>query len=135
MFWRSTEARPSSAGFTLIEVLVALSIVALALAPIGALVANSTRGTRSIEANLTRLEIARAVLTAIPERDRPVPENLSGETAGHLWRVDVLPFESGNIGAQNRGAWLPQRIVVTVRSPIGDALQISTIRLQPRSGG
>jgi len=49
-----------NAGFTLIEALVALAIVAVALTSIGSLVATSARGAASIEARLTRLEAARS---------------------------------------------------------------------------
>ena len=41
--------RRAVAGFTLIEVLVALSVVAVALAAIGSLIATTVRGTRSID--------------------------------------------------------------------------------------
>ena len=94
--WRSTAPRRGTAGFTLIEVLVALSIVATTLTSIGALIASTARGTRSIETHLTRLEITRAIMTAIPDRNQLVPGNFSGAMAGHPWRVDVLPTTSDN---------------------------------------
>ena len=124
---------PANEGFTLIEVLVALSIVALALASLGALTASTVRGARSIEARFTRLEIARAVLTALPERDR-FPANLSGEIAGYRWRIQALPFDTG-IASQRRVSWLAEEIVLTLRSPGGDAMQFSTVRLHQRNGG
>lgn len=133
--WSSKAPKDASAGFTLIEVLVALSIVALALASIGALFASTSRGTRSIEAHLTRLKIARAVMTAIPDRDQLVPGDISGEIAGHPWRVDVSPFVTDNIRQQTRIPWQPQTVVVTVQTPTGGAMQFSTVRLQRRSGG
>ena len=133
--WRSIEPRRSTAGFTLIEVLVALSIVATTLASIGALIASTARGTRSIETHLNRLEIARAIMTAIPDRDQLTPGNFSGEMAGHPWRVDVLPFVSNNMEPQNDTLWVPQTVVMTVRSPAGAAMQVSTVRIQRRGGG
>lgn len=132
--WSSTEPKLGSAGFTLIEVLVALAIVATALASIGALIASTARGTRSTDAHLHRLEIARAVMTAIPERDQLKLNDLSGEIAGHPWRVEVSPFVSRDVGLDPRASWQPQRIVVTVRSPSGGAMQLSTVRLQRGSG-
>src|SRR5215475_15838771 len=80
-----------SAGFALIEALVALAIVAIALSSIGNLIASSAHGARSIEARLTRLETARAVMSALPSRDQLVPGTSSGEIADHVWRVDVVP--------------------------------------------
>jgi general secretion pathway protein I len=131
--WSSIVAKPATAGFTLIEVLAALSIVAGVLAPIGALIASTARGARSIESHLTHLEIARAVFTALPNRDRLVPQILTGETAGHPWRIEVLPFE-GVMSPQTRMPWLPQTIVLTVGAPMGNTMQVSTVRLR-RSGG
>jgi general secretion pathway protein I len=135
MLRRSTEARPSIAGFTLIEALIALSIVAVVLAPIGALIASTARGARWIEAHLTRLAIARLIFTAIPDRDQLVSDRLSGEIASHAWRLEASPFESANTGSRIRTPWVPVKIVVTIRSPVGETMQLSTVRLQRRSGG
>ena len=125
--------KSANEGFTLIEVLVALSIVALALASLGALTASTARGSRSIESRFTHLEIARAVLTALPDRDR-FPANLSGEIAGYHWRIQALPFDTG-VASQRRASWLAEEIVLTLRSPGGDAMQLSTVRLHQRNGG
>jgi len=118
------------AGFTLIEALVALSIVAMALSSIGALIASSARGVRSMESRLTRLETARAIMTALPARDQLVPGTLSGAIADHPWRVDVLPFATQNLSLPVRAQWVPQAVVVTIQTPSGAAMQINTIRLQ-----
>ena len=85
---RSTTPERTTAGFTLIEVLVALSIVAISLSPIVGLIAATVRGTRSIERHLAQLEIARTVTTALPNRDQLVVGSLSGEIAAQRWRVD-----------------------------------------------
>jgi general secretion pathway protein I len=129
---QSTALR-DSAGFTLIEALVALSIVAVALTSIGALIASSARGVRSIDGRLTRLETARAIMTALPARDQLVPGTLSGVIADHAWRTDVLPFAAQNLSPPVRGQWLPQAVVVTVQAPNGAAMKINTIRLQRRT--
>ena len=120
-------------GFTLIEALVALSVVAVVLAPIGALIASSARGARSIEAHLTRLETARSIMTALPSRDQLAPGALSGQIARHLWRVDVLPFAAQGPGPLGHVQWVPQAVVVTVKAPSGAPLEINTIRLQRRN--
>ena len=118
------------AGFTLIEALVALSIVAIALASIGGLIATSARGAGSIEARLTRLETARAIMSALPDRDQLNPGILSGEIADHHWRVDVLPFASEDASPQSRSKWVPRTVVITIRAPDGAAMKVNTVRLQ-----
>ena len=130
---RSTPAECSTAGFTLIEALVAIAIVAAVLSSIGALIATTVRGARSIERHLAQLETARAIAAALPDRDQLVPGNFSGETAGHRWRVDVSPFNAANLSVR-QPTWDPQAVVVTVQSPSGGSLQIHTVRLRRRAG-
>ena len=132
---RSTAVKPTTAGFTLIEVLVALVIVAISLSSIGALISTTVRGTRSIEQYLNQFGTARAVIAALPDRDQLVLGNFSGELAGHRWRVDVSPFVDNEFGSRQPTPWIPQAVVVTVQSPTGRALYINTVRLQRRAGG
>jgi len=123
-----------NAGFTLIEALVALVIVAVALTSIGTLIASNAQGARSIEGRLTRLETARAVMSALPSRDQLVPGALAGEIATHRWRVDVLPYAAETMGPQPGAQWVPQTIVVTVQAPTGAAMTINTVRLRRSNG-
>jgi general secretion pathway protein I len=127
---RQSKFNPTDAGFTLIEVLVALSILAAAMAAIGSMIATNTRGVRSIEAHLNRLETARTIMTALPGRDQLVDGSLTGKIADHSWRVEVLPFALQNGGSQDDVRWVPRTIIVTARSPNGTAMNVSTIRLQ-----
>ena len=129
----ATHPRVATAGFTLLEALVALSIVAIGLASVGGLVANSIRGVGSIERHLTRLETARAVLAALPDRDQLAPGTLSGELAGQPWHVDVSAFAT-DIALQPNARWIPQAVVVTIASPSGGTLKISTVSLRRSKG-
>jgi general secretion pathway protein I len=130
-----SKQRQDSAGFTIIEALVALAVVAASLAAIGSLIATSIRGTRSVEQHVALVETARAVEAGLPSRDELAPGNLSGELAGHRWRVDVSPFAAGGIDSGLPASWVPQTVVITVRSPSGAVLQLNTVRLRRRSGG
>ncbi len=118
------------AGFTLIEVLVALTVVAISLAAIGSLIATTIRGVRSLDTRLALIETARAVVTGLPDREELAPGNFSGDLAGHRWRVDVLPFLIDAIDIQNPAPWTPQTVVVRVQSPAGPILQLNTVRLR-----
>ena len=131
----STGSNVGNAGFTLIEVLVALSIVGVALSSIGALMASAARGNRSIEAHLTILETARSVMAALPDRDQLRPDNALGAIAHQRWRIDVSPYPVGNSSTQTKGSWIPQSVVVSVRSPTGVEIELRTIRLRQRSSG
>ena len=116
-------------GFTLIEVLVALSVVSVTLSAIGSLIAVTIRGARSVSGHLALVETARAIMTGLPERGELGPGNFSGEAAGHRWRVDVLPFYADFVDPQKTD-WVPQTVVVRVQSPSGPILQINTVRLR-----
>jgi general secretion pathway protein I len=123
----------NASGFTLIEVVVALAIVALTLSSIGALIATTVRGARSIDYRLARLETARAILTALPDRDQ-LTDGFSGESAGYQWRIDLRPFDLGERQRVAHAPWVPRTVVVSVQSPGGAPLEISTVRLQRRVG-
>jgi general secretion pathway protein I len=116
-------------GFTLIEVLVALSVVAISLSAIGSLVAVTIRGARSVSGHLALTETARAIMTGLPGREQLAPGSFSGETASHRWRVDVLPFYADFISPE-KSKWAAQTVVVRVQSPNGPILQLNTVRLR-----
>jgi general secretion pathway protein I len=124
-----TTLKRSTAGFSLIEALVALSIVAIVMASIAGMIATNVRGVRSIEGHLNLLEIARGIVTALPGRDQLVPGYLTGKIADQAWRVDVFPFAT-QTRLEARPKWIPQTVVVTVQSPTGASMKISTVRLQ-----
>jgi general secretion pathway protein I len=125
--------RSGVAGFTLIEVLVALVVVSVSLAAIGSLVATTVRGVRAVDRHLALVETARTIVTGLPDRNQISIGSLNGEFGGHRWRVDVLPFVASNVGLQEQSIWLPQAVVVRVQSPAGTILQVNTVRLRRRT--
>jgi general secretion pathway protein I len=125
--------RRRARGFTMIEVLVALSVVAVTLSAIGSLVAVTVRGARSIPDRLGLVETARAVITGLPDRDALAPGSMTGELASHRWRVDVLPFFADFIDPQQPVQWVPQTVVVRVQSPSGRVIQINTVRVRRKA--
>jgi len=88
-----------SSGFTLIEVLVALAVVAASLAAIGSLIATSVRGVRAVEQHVALVERARAIMAALPRRDELAIGQAAGESGGYRWQVTVLPYPAGQVGA------------------------------------
>jgi general secretion pathway protein I len=123
------KSRRHGAGFTLIEALVALAVVAVSVSAIGSVVATNIRGTSALGQRLALVETTRAILADLPDREHVVFGNLLGEYAGHRWRVDVEPFAADFVDLSHPGPWMPQAVVVNVRSPGGRVLRIDTIRL------
>jgi general secretion pathway protein I len=131
----SCERDRAVAGFTLIEVVVALALVAVALTAIGSLIATTIRGTRSLDQHLSLAETARAIEAALPGRDDLKAGTSSGEMAGYRWRLDVQPFAASFVDPRLPSPWMPQTVVITVQAPGGPVLQINTVRLQRRPEG
>ena len=68
---RLTSSKPArgSAGFTLIEVVVTLAVIAAILLSIGSLVSVAVRGTHALDDHLVLVETARAIEAGLPDRD------------------------------------------------------------------
>ena len=128
------KTRNRSAGFTLIEVLVALAVVAASLAAIGSLVAVSMRGAQGIGQRLAFRETLRALVTSLPDARDLDAGTKTGVSAGFRWRLDIAPFVATFVDPQAATQWQPEAVVITVRAPSGQQLQINTIRLRRRAG-
>ena len=132
-FERPGEDRDASAGFTLIEALVALAVAAVSLAAIGLLMAGNVRGSGRIEQHLGLVETLRAVEAGLPERASLSAGTLSGEMHDQAWSVDIAPFPGDFVNPRAVQFWTPQTIVIKAQSPTGAALQLEAIRLARRT--
>jgi general secretion pathway protein I len=127
-------ARRACAGFTLIEVLVALMIVATLFSSLSALVVTAARGNRSVQDRLAGFETARALLTMLPSRDQRVPGTLSGAMNGYRWRLDARPTAFPDVKTAETTLWVPQAVGITMVAPNGATIRLDTIRLHRRPG-
>jgi general secretion pathway protein I len=130
---RFSRNRPD-AGFTMIEVLVSLALVASSLAAIGALVATTMRGVDAIERHVALVETARNV-AAFGLHAHVQMGATSGEMSGHRWRIDASPWTGGGVAANPDSPWISQHIRVRVQSPSGAVFNVETVRLQKRPNG
>ena len=117
-----------SAGFTLIEVVVTLAVIAVIMLSIGSLVTVAVRGTHSLDDHLVLVETARAIEAGLPDRDALKAGTMSGERDGQFWRVDIQPF-AGQVEAQTKTPWVPMTASITVQTPGGASLNVTTVRL------
>jgi general secretion pathway protein I len=121
------------AGFTIIEVLVALALVAVSLVAIGSLMATNARGVRSLEHHVALMQAARSVMAAgIPPRAELTPGTLSGKADDYRWTIDVSPLGGGWSVPDADNAWDPQLVRIRVTSATGAVSDIRTVRLMPR---
>jgi general secretion pathway protein I len=122
-------ARRADSGFSLIEVLVAVAVVASVLGAIGAVIATTVKGSRSIDDRLLLIETAQRMLAGLPLRDALQPTNQTGTSSGFNWRIDVAPFPAPPPSAKDPPRWVPLAVTLRVQAPRGPVLRLDTIRL------
>ena len=136
-----------SAGFTLIEVLVAISVLAVVLGAIGAVVGNTVRTIRSVDRRLPLLETAQSLIASLPARDALQPGTQSGTSGEFHWRIDAVLLNrnvpdsataapsTAATSAAPKVNWMPLAISVRVQGSEGPPVRLDTVRLIPRSPG
>jgi general secretion pathway protein I len=129
---RRFACKNEKAGFTLVEALVSLAVLAISLAAIGSLMSANMRTALALERHLSLTETARALWTALPDRNGPDFADLSGEMAGQRWRLAAQPYLNANAERASPSPWVPRLVTMRVQSPSGAILQIDTLRLQKR---
>jgi general secretion pathway protein I len=122
------------AGFTIIEVLVALAVVAVVIVAIGSLMSTSVRGVRAFERHVALVQATRAAMTtAIPPRAELQVGQSSGQSDGYRWTIDVSPLGGDWAVPNSKSAWEPELVRIRVRSPSGGTSDIRTVRLMKRA--
>jgi general secretion pathway protein I len=129
---RRSEA-DGAGGFTVIEAVVALALVAVLLSAIGSLVATNSRGVRGLEQHVALMETARLIATGLPRNGEPLPDELAGSVSGYRWQMRLSPFADQD-GAVPDSRFAPVRIELVVRSPSGATVSFETVRLQSKGG-
>lgn len=119
-------------GFTMIEAVVALALVAIVLAAIGTLVATNIRGAQALDQHTALIQTARMIASTLPRSGEPLPNDLAGEVSGYRWQMRASPFFGGG-AVLPESRFIPQRIELRVRSPSGAIVAFETVRLQARS--
>jgi general secretion pathway protein I len=118
------------AGFTIIEALVALAIVAVSLVAIGSLMGSSARGTRRLEQHVALVQAAyNALWLSFPLRAPPSSGAETGRSTEQAWRADLEPFAIDFGTPTGEVHWVPQKVKLRVQSSSGAIIDLETIRL------
>jgi general secretion pathway protein I len=119
-----------TAGFTILEVLIALAVVAVSIVAIGSVMSTNVRGVRSLEQHVTMIQATRAVMaTEISSHAKIGFGTWSGRTSDHQWRIDISPMGKEWGAASKDVDWIPALVRVQVRSPSGAVTDLRTVRL------
>ena len=133
MFRAASSIDGRTAGFTIIEVLVALAVVAVSIVAIGSVMSTNVHGVRSLEQHVTLMQAVRSVMASeIPSHEKIGFGTSSGRTNDHQWRIDVGPMGDEWSAAGTEIAWVPALVRIQVRSPSGAVTDIRTVRLVHR---
>lgn len=118
-------------GFTLVEALAALTVMAVGLAGIGELAASSIRAGSRTTARLVQTETARSIWASLPERDALPYGRTTGSSQGLAWGLESAPVPPPVAAAGAAPSrWKPQAVTLVIRSPSGGVTEIQTIRLR-----
>ena len=132
-----SDTRPprGTSGFTLIEVLVSIAVLAVVLGAIGAVVGNTVRTIRSVDRRLPLLETAQSLIASLPTRDALQLGTQSGTSGEFRWRIDAVLLNP-NVPDDAKGAkWMLLAITVRVQGSEGPPVRLDTVRLIPRPQG
>jgi general secretion pathway protein I len=119
-----------TAGFTIIEALVALAIVAVSLVAIGSLMGSSSRGARQLEQHVALVQAAyNALWLSFPSRLPPSSSTETGQSTEQAWRADLEPFATNFGTPTGEVLWVPRKVKLRVRSSSGALIDLETVRL------
>jgi general secretion pathway protein I len=128
-------AGKGQSGFTLIEVLVALSILSISLGVLLAVFLQGLDRSRESRDEASARALAQSLIAQAKATDNPALGASAGKANNFLWHLQVVPYGS----AQDRTAWQEGagQIVATVswRGAGGmRSISLSTLRLLPKPG-
>jgi general secretion pathway protein I len=123
-----------SRGFTLMEALVALTIVSMMIAAIANLTNSTLRGVVHVERSLAEVEIARQLVVPPPASRDVAVLSSTGRLDGHVWRFAAEPFRAPFPVATATPHWVPAKIELSVRGNSGALFKVEMVRLvRPRT--
>jgi general secretion pathway protein I len=124
------------AGFTLIEALVALTVILAFAAALGPLMFQSRRILKQGDGQVKAELYLRSLLETPFNRTHPETGIREGETAGMRWRIDVEPmdvdaldFDPPKPKDPKKPQWSLYRVKVAVLSRAGQILTAETAQL------
>ena len=125
--------RGRARGFTLIEILVAFTILAVAMVALVQAFSSGLRGLGSAEASAVALAHARAKLEEIGSVIPLEAGEVAGEfDDGYRWTALIRAHESGDGAELDATPVQPFEVEVTVSGERGGAVTLRSLRLAPR---
>lgn len=132
--WRSKRARirgrQRPRGFTLLEIIVAFTILSVALVGLIQAFGAGLRGLGAAQASAAAVMLARSKLDEVGLTIPLEDGESNGETEdGYRWRVSIAPVEDPDLGDALAAIAFPYRVEVAVTGDRRGAVTLTTIRL------
>lgn len=121
--------RDKSAGFTLLEALVALALVLAFVATLGPYLFHARRIMDRAESRIAAQILLRTLLNAPFDRSLLANAVRGGELNGLHWRIVTEPMAVDAAPPDASQTWAAYRVVVSVSSDAGQMVTAETIRL------
>lgn len=122
-------ARRRQAGFTLIEVVAALTILAVVLGVGYRILGDGLAGVRQAETRAGALAIAEAQLAALGVESVLEAGRWDGQGDGYRWTLTITPRTEPPFDQTRSAGMAAFRVEVAVTDPRGATLVLSTTRL------
>ncbi|MGJ5200924.1 PulJ/GspJ family protein [Bradyrhizobium sp. HKCCYLRH1030] len=120
----------SDAGFTLIEVLVALAIVSVSIIAIGAVVSRNAASVRKLEQHVTLVTDMRlALATMLADRGRLQPGRIDQRSGSGAVVLQVRPLGGDWNEPAGQTGWIPEAVTLRVKTGSGAVADVQTVRL------
>lgn len=127
--WRRRRRSRAAHGFTLIEALVAIVILALSLSALLAAHDASLRGAAALDDHLHARLLAQSLLAQWSQY-RTAQAASQGRNGRFAWTVAVAPLAgAGGTLHQEPGRWMLHELTVTVAWPPRRQIKLNTLRL------
>ncbi|MBO0766850.1 MAG: prepilin-type N-terminal cleavage/methylation domain-containing protein [Hyphomicrobiaceae bacterium] len=121
--------QPAVGGFTLIEALVAIVILALALSALLSAHDTGLRGVTVVDEHLEARLLAQSLLAQWSQY-RVLQAPSQGRSGRYAWTVSAVPYRGPDaLPRQTTGDWTLHELAVTVAWPSGKQVRLSTLRL------
>jgi len=123
-------ADQSRAGFTLIEVLVALAVVSVSITAIGAVVSRNAASVRKLEQHVTLVTDMRlALATALADRGRLQPGISDQRSGSGAVVLQIRPLGGDWNEPAGQSGWIPEAVTLRVKTGSGAIADVQTVRL------
>jgi type II secretory pathway pseudopilin PulG len=130
--WRRFKRGDKRGGFTLLEALVALTLVLAFVGTLGPYLFYSRRLMGNAEQRVAAQILLRTLLNAPFDRSRLANVARGGEMNGLRWRIVTEPFAIDVSPSDPRLSWAAYRVIASVSTGAGQTVSAETIRLGKR---